>query len=126
LRVLYSHASVFVTPSLYEPFGIINLEAMACGTPVVGSAVGGIPEIIVEGETGHLVPLERQSDTVFEPKDPAAFQAALARGINTVLENPEREKAMGEAARKRAVAVFSWEQIARQTFEFYQELCAKK
>jgi glycogen synthase len=126
LRTLYSHASVFVTPSLYEPFGIINLEAMACGTPVVGSAVGGIPEIIVEGETGHLVPLEHTSSTVFEPKDPAAFQGALAQSINQVLASPERAKAMGEAARKRAVEVFSWSQIAKQTFDFYQELCGKQ
>lgn len=122
LRVLYTYATVFATPSLYEPFGIINLEAMSCGTPVVGSAVGGIPEIIVEGETGFLVPLKHKSDTDFEPADPEAFQRDFASKLNTLLENPELAKKLGEASRKRAVDVFSWESIAKQTYEFYQKV----
>lgn len=121
LRVLYSHATVFATPSLYEPFGIINLEAMSCGTPVVGSAVGGIPEIIVDGETGFLVPLKAVSETNFEPADPKAFQTDFANKLNKILENPELAKKMGEVSRKRAVDVFSWEAIAKQTFDFYNE-----
>lgn len=121
LRVLYSHATVFATPSLYEPFGIINLEAMSCGTPVVGSAVGGIPEIIVDGETGFLVPLKAVSETNFEPADPKAFQTDFANKLNKILENPELAKKMGEVSRKRAIDVFSWKAIAQQTYEFYQE-----
>ena len=121
LRVLYSHATVFATPSLYEPFGIINLEAMSCGTPVVGSAVGGIPEIIVDGETGFLVPLKAKSETDFEPADPKAFQADFANKLNKILGNPELAKKMGEVSRKRAIDVFSWKSIAQQTFDFYQE-----
>jgi len=121
LRVLYSHASVFVTPSLYEPFGIINLEAMSCGTPVVGSAVGGIPEIIVDSKTGYLVPLVPRSNTDFEPQNPSEFQQNLAQKINHILQNPELAKEMGENSRQRAVDVFSWKSIAKQTFEFYQE-----
>jgi glycogen synthase len=112
LRVLYSHAAVFATPSLYEPFGIINLEAMACGTPVVGSAVGGIPEIIVEGETGFLVPLG----------PPEKFQSDLAEKLNLLLANPELAKKMGESARKRAETVFSWKSIAKQTLDFYTNI----
>lgn len=121
LRVLYSHATVFATPSLYEPFGIINLEAMSCGTPVVGSAVGGIPEIIVDGETGYLVPLKPVSETNFEPADPKAFQTDFASKLNKILANPELAKKMGEVSRKRAVDVFSWKTIAKQTFDFYNE-----
>ncbi len=125
LRVLYSHATVFATPSLYEPFGIINLEAMSCGTPVVGSAVGGIPEIIVDGETGFLVPLKAVSETNFEPADPKAFQTDFASKLNKILENPELAKKMGEVSRKRAVDVFSWEAIAKQTYDFYNECIAR-
>lgn len=126
LRTLYTHALSFVTPSLYEPFGIINLEAMACGIPVVGSAVGGIPEIIVPDETGYLVPLQAKSATDFEPLDPNAFQQGLADALNRIAKDPARAKAMGEKARKRAVDVFSWKAIAKQTFDFYQELIAKR
>ncbi|MCK9181550.1 MAG: glycogen synthase [Fibrobacteraceae bacterium] len=125
LRVLYSYATAFVTPSLYEPFGIINLEAMSCGTPVVGSAVGGIPEIIVEGKTGFLVPLEARSSIDFEPKDPDAFQHALADKLNKLLENPDLAKSLGEASRKRAIDVFSWKSIAKQTFNFYGSVIAR-
>ena len=121
LRVLYSYATVFATPSLYEPFGIINLEAMSCETPVVGSAVGGIPEIIVDKETGFLVPLKPISESNFEPENPEAFQRAFAEKLNILLENPTLAKEMGKASRKRAIDVFSWEAIARQTFDFYQK-----
>lgn len=125
LRVLYTYATSFVTPSLYEPFGIINLEAMSCGTPVVGSAVGGIPEIIVDGKTGFLVPLEATSKTNFEPKDPDAFQNALAEKLNILLDNPDMAKKFGEESRKRAVEVFSWKSIAKQTVNFYETVIAR-
>lgn len=121
LRVLYSHATVFATPSLYEPFGIINLEAMSCGTPVVGSAVGGIPEIIIDGETGFLVPLKAKSASNFDPLDPKEFQMQFANKLNTILTNPSLAQKMGIESRKRAINVFSWESIAKQTFDFYTE-----
>jgi starch synthase len=105
---LLSHATVFACPSLYEPLGIVNLEAMACGTAVVGSQVGGIPEVVTDGETGLLVP----------PDDPAALAAAL----NALLLDPARAAAMGTAGRKRAVAEFGWDAIAAQTAELYASL----
>ncbi len=104
---LYSHAAVFVCPSVYEPFGLINLEAMACGTPVVASRVGGIPEVVVDGETGLLV----------APGDPAALAAALRR----VLDDPTRGARMGEAGRRRVEAHFSWDRIASLTLEVYRQ-----
>jgi alpha-maltose-1-phosphate synthase len=118
---LYSHAHVFVCPSVYEPFGIINLEAMACETPVVASAVGGIPEIIVDGETGVLVPLDAAEGSA-EPRDPAAFQRALATAINGVLADEDRRRSMGAASRERVLAQFSWRRIAEITRDFYAEL----
>jgi len=121
---LYSHASVFVCPSVYEPFGIINLEAMACETPVVASAVGGIPEIVVPGETGTLVPIEPEGGGSVEPRDPEAFSRALAAAVNELMDAPERRAAMGKAARARVLAQFSWQAIAEQTIEFYRELLA--
>ncbi len=121
---LYSHASVFVCPSIYEPFGIINLEAMACGCPVVASAVGGIPEVVVDGETGYLVPVEQMSDSPFEATNPAKFSQDLATRINDLMADPAKQKAFGEAGRKRAVEVFSWESIARQTKALYESLNA--
>jgi len=124
VKVLYSHATVFVCPSLYEPFGIINLEAMSCETPVVGSAVGGIPEIIVEGKTGYLVPLESVSRTDFNPKNPLQFQKALAEKVNVLLDNPDLAREMGKAGRKRVLEKFSWESIAKRTLDFYSELIA--
>jgi glycogen synthase len=119
---LYSQAAVFVCPSVYEPFGIINLEAMACGTPVVASAVGGIREVVVPGETGLLVPFEPKGGDDFEPKDPARFARELAEAIDVLLEDPERRAWMGERARERVERFFSWASVARRTLDFYQEL----
>jgi starch synthase len=119
---LYTHADVFVCPSVYEPFGIINLEAMACETPVVASAVGGIPEIVVPGETGLLVPIETVGAGSPEPRDPAAFARALGEAVNTLLADPARRAAMGAAARARVLRQFSWASIAQQTLGFYREL----
>ena len=104
---LYSHAAVFVCPSIYEPFGLINLEAMACGTPVVASRVGGIPEVVVDGETGWLV----------APGDPAALGGALRHA----LDDPERARRMGEAGRRRVEAHFSWDRIADRTLAVYRD-----
>ncbi|MEX2221886.1 MAG: glycogen synthase [Candidatus Rokuibacteriota bacterium] len=104
---LYSHAAVFICPSIYEPFGLINLEAMACGTPVVASRVGGIPEVVVDGETGWLV----------EPGD----AAALGRALRHALADPERARRMGEAGRRRVEAQFSWDRIAQRTLAVYRD-----
>ena len=119
---LYSHARVFACPSLYEPFGIINLEAMSCETPVVGSAIGGIPEIIIEGETGFLVPLKPISRTDFNPENPIAFQQDFASKINLLLDNEPLARQMGKAGRQRVLTNFSWASIAKTTFEYYQEV----
>jgi starch synthase len=119
---LYSHAAVFCCPSVYEPFGIINLEAMACACPVVASAVGGIPEVVLDGETGLLVPLELRSDEPMAPLDAATYERALAEAINSLVADPARRAAMGEAGRRRAVENFSWGAIASRTVELYQSL----
>jgi len=125
IKVLYSHARVFACPSLYEPFGIINLEALSCETPVVGSAVGGIPEIITEGETGYLIPLESVSRTDFNPKNPEEFQRNFASKINLLLENETLATTMGQAGRKRVLEKFSWESIAKTTYNYYEEVISK-
>ena len=117
---LYSHAALFVCPSVYEPFGIINLEAMACETPVVASAVGGIPEIVVPGETGTLVSFEAGED--FEPVNPDKFAHDLADAITELLADPEKLEKMGKASRKRVEEKFSWRTVAEETLEFYASL----
>ncbi|MFM2213997.1 MAG: Alpha-maltose-phosphate synthase [Bacteroidota bacterium] len=125
VRVLYSHARVFACPSLYEPFGIINLEALSCETPVVGSAVGGIPEIIEEGTTGYLIPLESVSRTNFNPRHPEAFQKEFAAKLNLLLEDENLAIAMGKAGRKRVLEKFSWESIAKTTYTYYETVMAQ-
>jgi len=122
---LYSHADVFVCPSVYEPFGIINLEAMACETAVVAAAVGGIPEIVVPGETGLLVSFETEGGASAEPRDPDAYSRALAVAVNELLGDPDRRLAMGRAARKRVVEQFSWRHIAELTLDFYRRLLVR-
>lgn len=121
---LYSHASVFCCPSIYEPFGIINLEAMACSIPVVATRIGGIPEIVVDGETGILVPLSK--DPSGNPKNPIKFSKDLAAGINKIVRDPNLSKAMGIKSRKRAAQVFSWSSIAKRIFDLYKKLLTSK
>jgi starch synthase len=122
VRQLYSHAAVFCCPSVYEPFGIINLEAMACETAVVATAVGGIPEVVVPGETGSLVPFDAAGDGNFEPRDADGFARDLAAAINSLMADPARREAMGKAGRRRAVEHFGWDAIARRTVELYRSL----
>ncbi len=119
---LYSHAAVFCCPSIYEPFGIINLEAMACETPVVASAVGGIKEVVAQGETGYLVPLEQQAESPFEPIHPDQFSRDLARQLNSLLADASLRRTMGAKGRQRAEAVFSWRAVARQVLALYGSL----
>ena len=119
---LYSHASVFVCPSVYEPFGIINLEAMACNTPVVGAAVGGILEVVVPDETGLLVPFENLGATNFEPKDPDKYSRDLAAAVNSLMSSPDKLKSMGIKSRERVEKYFSWTSIAQRTLDYYGEL----
>ena len=111
---LLSHAAVFACPSVYEPLGIVNLEAMACAAPVVASAVGGIPEVVADGETGLLVD--------YDEADPAAFEAGLAEAIETMTADPAAAALMGEAGRARAVRDFGWDAVARRTADLYEEL----
>ncbi len=122
VRQLYSHAAVFCCPSVYEPFGIINLEAAACETPVVASAVGGIPEVVVDGETGLLVPVELSIDDPMLPLDADRFERNLAGAINALMADAGTREVMGRAGRKRAVEHFSWDAIARQTADLYRTL----
>jgi starch synthase len=123
---LYSHANVFCCPSIYEPFGIINIEAMACETAVVASAVGGIKEVVVEGETGLLIPLEQQKSAPFEPVNPDQFSRDLAQGINTVIKRKELQHKMAKNGRKRVEAFFDWTAIAKQTEALYKSLIDKQ
>ena len=122
LVVLNSCAALFVCPSVYEPFGITNLEAMACGRPVVASNVGGIKEVVVEGETGRLVSFEPRSSENPEPRDPERFARDLAGAVNELLVSPDSLEAMGERARRRVKDHFSWGSIARKTLDFYKKL----
>jgi alpha-maltose-1-phosphate synthase len=118
---LYSHARVFCCPSIYEPFGIINLEAMACRTPVVASSTGGIKEVVVDGETGYLVPFDQDAVTSF-PVDPEKFARDLAFQINRLLKDPGMCKRFGDAGRRRVEGIFSWTAIAKQTIRLYEEV----
>jgi glycogen synthase len=119
---LYSHAAVFCCPSIYEPFGIINLEAMACETAVVASAVGGIKEVVVDGETGFLVPLEQMKESPFEPTNPEKFARDLAARINQLMKDRHLREKFGRAGRKRAEEKFSWSAIAEETKKLYASL----
>jgi len=118
---LYSNARVFCCPSIYEPFGIVNLEAMACRAPVVASATGGIKEVVIDRETGYLVPFDQDLVTGF-PLHPEKFARDLAAGINRLLEDPEKCRRFGDAGRRRAEETFSWAVIARQTIRLYEQL----
>jgi glycogen synthase len=122
---LYTHAAIFVCPSVYEPFGIINLEAMACETPVVASAVGGIPEVVDDGETGLLVPFEAIGGGEADPCDSERFSRDLAAAVNVLIDDPRRRALMARRARQRVETEFSWTSIARQTLDFYQRTLAR-
>ena len=125
LITLYSHASVFICPSIYEPFGIVNLEAMACGIPVVASSVGGIPEVVIHDETGILVTFDPMNTQSWEPREPEKFSKDLANAVNHLLSSPEKKRTMGAKSRERVEKHFTWESIARQTLKFYKELTGK-
>jgi starch synthase len=116
MREILSAAVVFVCPSVYEPLGIVNLEAMACGTAVVASDVGGIPEVVAEGVTGSLVH--------YDPDDAAGYQRRLAAAVNALVADPAKAERYGQVGRQRCIAEFSWAQIAQQTLEIYQKVCA--
>jgi alpha-maltose-1-phosphate synthase len=122
---LLTNAAVFVCPSVYEPFGLVNLEAMACGCPVVASAVGGIPEVVVDGETGYLVPLSAADSDGSAAGPQPELASGLALRINQLLDNPELASRMGAAGRERVVTSFSWEAVARQTVELYARAMEK-
>ncbi|HTM18427.1 MAG TPA: glycogen synthase [Terracidiphilus sp.] len=122
---LYSNCRVFCCPSVYEPFGIINLEAMACRAPVVASATGGIKEVVVEDETGYLVPFDQDPVTSF-PREPEEFARDLAAKINVLLGDAEKCRRFGDAGRKRVEDIFSWTAIAHQTIELYGRLIEER
>jgi starch synthase len=123
---ILSHATVFVCPSVYEPMGIVNLEAMACETAVVATAVGGIPEVVEDRVTGLLVPYEARSDGTGTPVDPVGMAVDLAGRINELLADPVRADAMGAAGRARAVERFGWDVAAAETLALYERLLASR
>jgi len=119
---LLTTASVFVCPSIYEPLGIVNLEAMACETAVVATATGGIPEVVADGETGWLVPIEQVDDGTGAPVDPERFETDLAAALSDALSDLDRAAAYGKAGRRRVVEEFSWDAIAAQTIDIYRDV----
>lgn len=125
LSAILTAATTFVCPSVYEPLGIVNLEAMACGAAVVGTATGGIPEVVVDGVTGRLVPIEQVKDGTGTPVDPERFVDDLARVLTEVVMDAEKARAYGEAGRTRAVEDFSWAAIAETTAALYAEVAGK-
>ena len=125
LIAVLATSDVFVCPSVYEPLGIVNLEAMAVGLPVVGSATGGIPDVIVDGETGLLVPIEQVQDGTGTPIDPARFEADLAERLTTLVTDTEAARTMGQAARRRVEEHFAWQAIAQRTMDVYNWVLAQ-
>jgi len=125
LVAIESAATTFVTPSVYEPLGIVNLEAMAVGIPVVGTATGGIPDVIVHGETGFLVPIEQMQDGTGTPIDREKFEADLAASLTDMVSDPERARQMGVASRRRVEEHFSWDAIGVRTVEFYKKVLGR-
>ena len=125
LIAVLAASDVFVCPSVYEPLGIVNLEAMAVGLPVVGSATGGIPDVIVDGETGLLVPIEQVQDGTGTPTDPTRFEADLAERLTTLVTDTDAARTMGQAARRRVEEHFAWEAIAQRTMEVYNWVLAQ-
>jgi len=119
---ILSHATVFACPSVYEPMGIVNLEAMACEVPVVATATGGIPEVVADSETGLLVPIDQSDDGTGTPRDAAQFEADIAERISELVADPKRARTMGEDGRRRAVELFSWATIATRTLDLYRSL----
>ncbi|WP_414172363.1 glycosyltransferase [Clavibacter tessellarius] len=122
LSAVLTAGTVFVCPSVYEPLGIVNLEAMACGAPVVGTATGGIPEVVDDGVTGRLVPIDQATDGTGTPTDPERFVRDLAAALTEVVADPDAARRMGEAGRARAEREFGWDRIARQTEAIYASI----
>ena len=119
---ILSHATIFLCPSIYEPLGIVNLEAMACETAVVATGTGGIPEVVEDGVTGLLVPFEPRDDGTRDPVEPERFAGDIASRVNELLADPARAERMGKAGRARAIERFSWPAIANETVALYKAL----